>query len=206
MEFSVTEHAFLVFMFGHYQGAIELSDGPIFLGRLAGYLDLCVLLEAVDADLEADCTHLCLVGSWGPGCLSVASINPLSDVCVPGEIAERFPGARQVALALVEIKGLGSCGLRFGIAARRSQDMSQIKQGIGVLAQQVCLCGEGHRRGCEFGCFGVAATVGEQPGRQSPAEDLIDYVLASSGLLAYRDQFAGFIVPRLALRRDGSGQ
>ena len=58
----------------------------------------------------------------------------LSDGCVPGEISERFPGARQVAFALVEIKGLGGCGLRFGKTAGRSQDMSQIEQGIGVLA------------------------------------------------------------------------
>ena len=84
--------------------------------------------------------------------------------------------------------------------------MSQIKQGIGVLAQQVRLRGEGHRRRCESGCFGVAATVGERPGRQPPADDLSDQVLACRRLLAYRDQLVDFVVSFSALRRDGSGQ
>ena len=50
--------------------------------------------------------------------------------------------------------------------------MSQIKQGIGMLTQEVGLRGKRHRRECEFDCFGVAATVGENPGRQSLAYDL----------------------------------
>ena len=49
------EDAFLVFYFGHCQDTEERSDGPVFLGRLAGYLNRRVLLEAVDTDLKADC-------------------------------------------------------------------------------------------------------------------------------------------------------
>jgi len=84
--------------------------------------------------------------------------------------------------------------------------MSQIKQGVGVLAQQVRLRGQGHRRGCESGCFGVAATVGEHPGRQSLAYDLGDKILACGRLLAYCDQLVGLTISYSALRRDGLGQ
>src|ERR1700691_1376373 len=99
------------------------------------------------------------------------SWGPLRSV-VLREIDKRFPGARQVALALVQIEGILSSVPRFGKTASRSQDVSQIKQGIGVLAVQVSLGGECYRRECEFGCFGVTATISDHPGRQSPAEDM----------------------------------
>ena len=127
-------------------------------------------------------------------------------MCVLGKVPERFPGPWKVALALVEIKGLGGCGVCFGSTAGRSQDMSQIEQGIGMRAQQVRLRRKRHRRGCEFHRFGMAATVGEDPGRQSLADDLGGRVLACRDLLAYRDQLGGFGVPLFSLRRDGSGQ
>ena len=54
-----------------------------------------------------------------------------------GQVPERFPGTWQVAFALVEVKGLGGCGVRFGDPAGRGENVSEIEQGIGVLAQQV---------------------------------------------------------------------
>ena len=94
----------------------------------------------------------------------------------------------------------------FGNAAGRSQDVSQIEQGIGMLAQLVRLRRKRYCRGREFHCFGVAAAVGEDPGRQSLADDLGGQVLTCSGLLAYLNQLGGFGVPLFTLRRDGSGQ
>ena len=49
---------FIVFMFGHWQEAIERSDGSIFLTRLAGYLDRCALVEVGDINVEIDCAIL----------------------------------------------------------------------------------------------------------------------------------------------------
>src|SRR5262249_46342413 len=117
--------------------------------------------------------------------------NPFSDMCVLGKVPERFPGPRKVAFAPVEIKGLGSCGTYLGSTAGRSRGVSQIEQGIGMRVQLVRLCRKRHRRGREFHRFGLAATVGENPGRQSLADDLGGDVLIWSNLLAYRDQLGG---------------
>src|ERR1700758_2471542 len=100
--------------------------------------------------------------------------SSLGCVCVAGEIALRFPGARQVALYLIEVKRLVYGHPRLGKMAGRAQDIGQVKQGVGVLAQQVSLRGERHRRGRELGRLGVTAVVGEHPGRQSLADDLGD--------------------------------
>ena len=123
-----------------------------------------------------------------------------------GKVSERFPGSWKVAFALVEVKGPGGCRVRFGDSTGRSEDMSEIEQGIGVVTGQVGLRGKGDGRACEFLCFAMLATVGEDPGRQSLAEGLGGHVLARSGFLAYRDQAGGFVVPALTLSGDGSGQ
>src|SRR5271166_6534445 len=88
----------------------------------------------------------------------MASMNPFSGMHISGKVSERFPGPGKVALALVEIKGLGCCGVCFGNTAGRSQDLSQIEQGIGTRAQQVSLRGKRRRRGCEFHRFIVTAS------------------------------------------------
>ena len=54
-----------------------------------------------------------------------------------------------------------------------------------MLAPPVRLHHSSHGRGCEFQCFGMAAAVGRDRGRQSLADDLGGEVLASSRVLAY---------------------
>ena len=49
----------------------------------------------------------------------------------------------------------------------------------------------------------MVATVGEDPGRQSLADNLGGPVLTGGGFPAYREQLEGFVVPALALCRDG---
>ena len=55
-------------------------------------------------------------------------------MCVTTKVSDRFPNPGKIPLALVDIKGLGSRGVCFGKAAGGSLDMSQIEQGIGVMA------------------------------------------------------------------------
>jgi hypothetical protein len=62
-----------------------------------------------------------------------------------GNVSERFPGAWQVALALVEVTRLGSDGMRFGDFACRGENVRELEQGVGVVAQQVGLRGERSR-------------------------------------------------------------
>src|SRR6266702_7636272 len=100
----------------------------------------------------------------------MASIDPFSGMCVPGKVPERFPGPWKVALALVEIKGLGGCDVCFGSTAGRGQDVSQIEQGIGMRVQLVRLGRKRHRRECEVCRFGMASTVGENPGGLSKTQ------------------------------------
>ena len=84
-------------------------------------------------------------------------------MCVTRKVLERFPGSRKVSLALVDIKGPGGRGVCFGNTAGDGKDMSQVEQGIGVLAKQVRLRGKRDRRGCEFHGFGVAAVQASIP-------------------------------------------
>src|SRR5215471_6316338 len=131
---------------------------------------------------------------------------PPSGGCVRSEVSERFPGARQVAFALVQVKGPGGCCMRVAGPAGRREDMSEIEQGVGMLAEQVGLRGEFCRRAREWLCFAGVAAVGEDPGRQSLADGTGGQVVVRRGFLAYRDQVGGFVVPAWVLGCDGSGQ
>jgi hypothetical protein len=122
-----------------------------------------------------------------------------------GKVSEGLPDSREVAFALVEIKSLDGCGVCFEDAAGRSEDLGEIEQGVGMVAYQVRVRGQLHCRVGEFHGFGVAATMGQDSGRQSLADDL-GGVLAGTGFSAYRDQVDGFVIPVLTLCRDGSGQ
>src|SRR5215813_112026 len=126
----------------------------------------------------------------------------LSGRCGLGKVLERFPRSWQVALALVEVKGLGSGGVCFGGLACRGEDVREFEQGIGVLAQQVGLRGEGRRRAREFLGFAVTAPVGEDPCVKPLADGLRGQVLVGCGFPAYRDQLDGFVVPARSLRGD----
>src|SRR5712671_772714 len=85
--------------------------------------------------------------------------------CILSQVSERIPGSWQIFLASVEVKGLGGCGACVGDLAGRSEDVSQIEEGVCTLAQQIALRGEGRRRSSEYQRFVMAATVGEDPGR-----------------------------------------
>jgi formylmethanofuran dehydrogenase subunit E len=55
-------------------------------------------------------------------------------VCLLGKVSERLPDSGKVAFALVEMKSLGGCGVCVGDTAGRSEDVSEVEQGVGVLA------------------------------------------------------------------------
>ena len=57
--------------------------------------------------------------------------------------------------------------MRFEDLAGRGEDVSEIEQDIGVLAEQVTLRGEFRRRARECLRFAMVTAVGEDPGRQS---------------------------------------
>ena len=86
---------------------------------------------------------------------------------------------------MVKLTSLGGRGVCFGATAGHSEDVSEIEQGVGAFAQQVRLRGERRRRACEVFCLGVVATLGEDPGGQSLADDLRGPVLADTGFPAY---------------------
>jgi len=86
-----------------------------------------------------------------------------------GKVSECFPGSWKVAFAFVEVKGPGGCRVRFGDSTGRSEDVSEIEQGIGVAIEQVGLRGKGYGRACQFLCFAMLATIGEDPCGQSLA-------------------------------------
>jgi len=71
--------------------------------------------------------------------------------------------------------GPGGRGVRFGDSTGRREDVSEIEQGVGVLAEQVALRGEFCRRARDFLRFAMVATVGDNPwltawvDRSSPA-------------------------------------
>jgi hypothetical protein len=58
----------------------------------------------------------------------------LSGRCGLGNVSERFPGAGQVAFALVEVTCLGSGGVRFGDLACHGEDVREFEQGVGAVA------------------------------------------------------------------------
>jgi hypothetical protein len=68
-----------------------------------------------------------------------------------GKVSARLPGSREVAFALVKINRLGGCGVCFMDAAGCGEDLGEVEQGVGVLAQQVRLRGQRHRRVCALG-------------------------------------------------------
>jgi len=153
---------------GEVLDVIEGSNGPIGLGCVAGYFDRYVRLESEDFNGEANAV---VIPEFDLGNLGVRHESViLSNVYILGKVSERLPDSGKVAFALVEMKSLGGYGMCVGDTADRSEDVSEIEQGVGVLAQQVRLRGQRHRRACEFRCLGVVATVGEDPGRQSLAE------------------------------------
>src|SRR5262249_20821745 len=119
---------------------------------------------------------------------------------------QRLPDSWQVAFALIEVNGPGSSGARFGDPAERREDVRQVEQDVGVLAEEVRLCGEGSRRAREFLGFAMTAAVGQYSCQNSLAERWGDEVFTGRGFLAHRDQANGFVIPALTLRRDSSGQ
>ena len=129
---------------------------------------------------------------------------PPSGRFVVGEVSQRFPGPRQVAFAFVQVKGLGGCGMRVAGPAGRGEDVREIKQGVGVLAEQVGLpaspppsaqvilprdSGRGRR-----GSWPTSLTDG------------LGGQILTRGFLAYRDQADGFVVPAWTLRPRRLGQ
>src|SRR5262249_49718677 len=118
----------------------------------------------------------------------LAMCGILSVRCGLGKVSERFPGSWQVALALVEVKRLGSNGACLGDLAFRGEDVREFEQGVGVLAQQVGLRCEGRRRAREFLSLAITAPVGEDPCVESLADGLGGQVLVGRGFPAYRDQ------------------
>src|SRR5712691_5360709 len=115
--------------------------------------------------------------------------------CVAGKVLERLPGSWQVAFALVEVNSLGGGGVRLGAPAGCFEDMNQIEQDVGALAEKVGLRGERHRRTRQFLSFGVTSAIGEDPGQRSLADGPHGKVLVSPGVPAGRDQPDGFVVP-----------
>ena len=100
----------------------------------------------------------------------------------------------------------GGSGLRPKGLPGRGEDVSEIEQGISVLAEQVGLRSKRGRGACEFHCLAMEATVSEDPGRQSLADDLGRPVLAGGSCPADREQIEGLVVSVLALRCDGPGE
>ena len=96
---------------GHFLDAHRTSRRLHWSGSPGRISRRCADVETTDFNIEVDCAIL-LSSILGTSLFVIGKSSHTE--CVLGEIAERFPGARQVALALVEIKGLGGCGLRFG--------------------------------------------------------------------------------------------
>src|SRR6516162_11220860 len=58
----------------------------------------------------------------------------LSGGCVAVKTPERFSGPGQIALLLIEAKGLGSGGVRLSDPVGRHEGVREIEQNVGVLA------------------------------------------------------------------------
>src|SRR5690242_1499556 len=99
----------------HFLDAVERADGPVILYHLAGYLDRGSFFETVDRDHETD--RVILV-KFDSGNRAERHLSVLSRVCAYwGEVSERRPDPRKIALALIQLKGLAGRGAPFVGAA-----------------------------------------------------------------------------------------
>jgi len=110
---------------------IKGSDGAIGLGRAAGYFDTRIGIKPEDLNGKDDTVIVPEFDFCNSG---MRHGRNLSNGCLLGNISERPPDSRKVAFALVQIKSLGGCGVRFSGTAGGSEDVSEVEQGVGVLA------------------------------------------------------------------------